>query len=183
MRPIDHLVVAARTLEEGDAWVREKLGVGTMPGGVHDRMGTHNRLLRLRGMRYLEVIAIDPQAPKPARPRWFALDTLAMQERLARGPALVLWVEQTGNIDEVERNSAGVLKVESFSRGPYRWRMALTPDGSLPAGGTQPYYIQWDSEHPTQAMGQTGIALDHFEVGGDGLWALFSTPSGRRTLP
>lgn len=183
MRPIDHLVVAARTLEEGDAWIREKLGVATRPGGTHDRMGTHNRVLRLRGMRYLEVIAIDPGAPAPSRPRWFALDTAAMQERLAGGPALIHWVEPSGNIEDVERASGGTLKVESFTRGPYRWRMAFTPDGSLPGGGTQPYYIQWDSEHPTQAMPQTGITLDHFEVGNDGLWALFSTPSGRRTLP
>ena len=183
MKPIDHLVVAARTLEEGDAWLRDRLGVGTMPGGKHDRMGTHNRLLRLRGMRYLEVIAIDPAAPQPSRPRWFALDTPAMQERLARGPALIHWVELSGSIDDVERGSPGTYKVESFSRGPYRWRMALTPDGSLPAGGTQPYYIQWESEHPTQAMAATGVTLDHFEAGKDGLWAMFSTPTGRRTLP
>ena len=47
MRELDHLVVAARTLEEGAAWVEAKLGVPMAGGGKHDLMGTHNRLLRL----------------------------------------------------------------------------------------------------------------------------------------
>ena len=43
----DHLVVAARTLEEGAAWVEARLGVAPVPGGKHPTMGTHNRLLRI----------------------------------------------------------------------------------------------------------------------------------------
>ncbi|HEX6635378.1 MAG TPA: VOC family protein, partial [Usitatibacter sp.] len=81
-RDLDHLVVAARTLEEGAAWVEAALGVPTVAGGKHDLMGTHNRLLGLDGRRYLEVIAIDPSAPPPARARWFGLDEAAPRERL-----------------------------------------------------------------------------------------------------
>lgn len=37
---------------------------------------------------------MDPDAPAPARPRWFALDSPALQARLAWGPALVQWLEE-----------------------------------------------------------------------------------------
>ena len=46
-RELDHLVVAARTLEEGAAWVEAALGVKTLPGGKHPLMGTHNRVLSI----------------------------------------------------------------------------------------------------------------------------------------
>ena len=32
---LDHIVVAARTLEEGSAWVEAALGVAPVPGGKH----------------------------------------------------------------------------------------------------------------------------------------------------
>ena len=102
---IDHLVVAARTLEEGARWLEERTGVPAVPGGRHALMGTHNRLVALQGGMYLEIIAIDPQAPTPGRPRWFALDTPAMRARLEQGPALVHWVVRTPDI-EVARAAA-----------------------------------------------------------------------------
>lgn len=52
-------------------------------------MGTHNLMLRLGDSSYLEIIAINPAAPAPGRPRWFALDRLAGDgsPRLATGGA------------------------------------------------------------------------------------------------
>lgn len=63
---VDHLVVAAAGLDAGTAWLEAHLGVPLAPGGRHAAMGTHNRLLRLGPRLYLELIAIDPDAP--ARP-------------------------------------------------------------------------------------------------------------------
>ena len=48
-------------------------------------MATHNRLLGL-GDLYLEVIAADPSAPRPAWPRWFDLD------RFTGAPRLTNWI-------------------------------------------------------------------------------------------
>jgi hypothetical protein len=66
---VDHLVVAAATLEQGVAWCEATLGVTPGPGGRHALMGTHNRLLNLGSAAfphsYLEIIAIDPEAPAP----------------------------------------------------------------------------------------------------------------------
>lgn len=180
-RPIDHLTVAARTLEEGSAYVRERLGVDCVPGGKHPTMGTHNRLLSLGPESYLEVIAIDPDAPAPARPRWFELDTPAMQARLARGPALVHWIERTGDLEAELRDYPAPARIEAFSRNGLHWRLALTPDGSLPGGGTLPTLIQWQGAHPCDSLPDSGVRLERLEHGP--LAAYFSTAAGARTIP
>ena len=183
MSDLDHLVVAARSLEEGAAWVESKLGVAPAAGGKHPLMGTHNLLLRLDARRFLEVIAIDPQAPAPARPRWFELDTPAMHARLARDPAFIHWVERTDDLEAAVRDRRDV-EITAFSRGPHRWRMALTRDGSLPGGGRKATLIQWDSgPHPWTVLPETGVSLLEFHPGNPDLQATFVTPSGTRTIP
>ena len=68
---IDHLVIAARTLDEGVRWCEATLGVAPGPGGTHPLMGTHNRLLSIASdefaQAYLEIIAIDPARRRDAR--------------------------------------------------------------------------------------------------------------------
>jgi hypothetical protein len=49
---LDHLVVAARSLDEGAQYVADTLGVTPADGGRHPGMGTHNRLLGLWGGIY-----------------------------------------------------------------------------------------------------------------------------------
>ncbi|MGH6623755.1 MAG: VOC family protein, partial [Burkholderiaceae bacterium] len=88
---LDHLIVACSDLATGVSWVAERLGVEPQPGGRHEAMGTHNALLRLGARCYLEVIAIDPEAAAPARPRWFGLDDETTRTALARSPALLTW--------------------------------------------------------------------------------------------
>src|SRR4051794_31253133 len=44
---IDHLTVAALTLEQGVAHVQHALGVVIPPGGAHPLMGTHNHVMQL----------------------------------------------------------------------------------------------------------------------------------------
>ena len=180
-RPIDHLVVAARTLDEGAAWVRERLGAGCVAGGKHATMGTHNRLLSLGPETYLEVIAIDPEAPAPARPRWFELDTAAMRERRARGPALVHWMERTRDLEAELASYPAQVRIESFTRSGLRWRLALTADGSFPGGGTLPTLIQWDGADPCASLPDAGIRLERLDR--SPLAARFSTPLGVRTMP
>ena len=74
MLELDHLVVACLDLDDGDAWLRRRLGVALAPGGRHTGWGTHNRLLQLGAGVYLELIAPDPDAPDPQGPRPFRLD-------------------------------------------------------------------------------------------------------------
>jgi len=177
------VVVAARTLDEGAAWVQSRLGASLVPGGKHPTMGTHNRLLGLGPRTYLEVMAIDPDAAPPQRPRWFDLDSPAMAALLERGPALIHWAERTGDIEGAVRGDSTGLEIVAFSRGPYRWRMAIARDGRRPEGGAKPTLIQWDSDHPAAALPESGVRLERFTHENGALAAAFSTTAGMRTIP
>ena len=167
---LDHLVVAATSLAGGRAWSNDVLGVEPTTGGSHDGLGTHNLLVPLGGRRYLEVIAVDPDAPAPRWPRWFGLDTDAVHERIAAGPVLLAWVARcSGSDDAIERLSKvpgyGAAVVRAASRGSLRWRFAFTPDGTLRGGGVVPHLIQWDSEvHPTDRLPAAGLALRRLDL-------------------
>jgi hypothetical protein len=180
---IDHLVVAARTLDEGSRWIEERLGARPVPGGKHAAMGTHNRLLALGGRVYLEVIAIDPDAPAPPRPRWFALDTPEMQERLEQGPALIHWVARTDSIEADVRNCPDAVEILSLSRGEYRWRIGVPADGHIPCGGRCATLIQWDGPlHPSDRLPESGCRLVELETSGTSPRAVVEGPRGRARL-
>ena len=144
---LDHLVIAAPTLESGTAWLEELLGVQMQAGGKHAFMGTHNRLLRL-GNVYLEVIAIDSDAPAPDRPRWFGLDSLRLEQ-----PRLIHWVARTDDLEAISDRSLEPLGVVTdAARGDLRWRITIPDDGHLPLGGVVPTLIEWSSPHPVSRM-------------------------------
>jgi hypothetical protein len=169
---LDHLVIAARTLEEGAQFIARKFGVETSPGGQHPSMRTHNRLLGLFGGVYLEVIAIDPAAPQTdsPRPRLFALDTPAMQRRLENdGPQLVHWVARVDRPKSLvrwrEQFPERIAPVAAMMRAGNTWGLTVPDDGAFPAwhgagDGVLPSLIQWDTpHHPAHALPATGIAL------------------------
>jgi hypothetical protein len=156
----DHVVIAARTLGEGVDWVERRLGVTVGAGGKHDVMGTHNRLLSLGPGRFLEVIAIDPDAPPPLQPRWFELDTPRMHERLAQGPALVHWVVRADDI-EAALDAVGGARPEvlALSRGAFRWKIGVPTDGHMGHDGVDPTIIQWFGQHPSDVLPDSGCRL------------------------
>ena len=162
MQPqIDHLVIAARNLEEGSEYLFRTLGIRPQEGGEHAAQGTHNRVVRLGESCYLEVIAINPRAPKPPHPRWFELDSEAMQERLRRKPLLLTSAVRTDRIEQLaDRSIAPLGAVTLMSRDNLRWRLTFTEDGRLPNGGILPFLIQWDETiHPASRMMDAGCSL------------------------
>lgn len=176
---LDHLVIAARTLEEGTRFVADTLGMEPTAGGAHAAMGTHNRLLGLWGGAYLEVIAIDPEAERErtgrddgalqARPRWFALDDPALRARLEQGPFLAHWVARVPRPKDLGRwqaqYPARIPNVIPMARGDLTWRLTVPEDGAFPAwqgagDGIVPTLIQWDTAaHPSARLPATGLAL------------------------
>ena len=168
---LDHLVVAAHSLAQGVAWCEATLGVTPGPGGRHALMGTHNRLLKMATVAYpnayLEIIAIDPEAPPPGRPRWFGLDAPALRERLADGPRLIhavarstmLDMHRWGLITVGQKPGDPVNAGRDTPEGRLEWQILLRDDGRLDCGGALPTLLQWKGRHPAEAMPESGVTL------------------------
>jgi Glyoxalase-like domain len=168
---LDHLVVAAATLDEGARWCEATLGITPGPGGTHPLMGTHNRLFSISTPRFpnvfFEIIAIDPAAPRPDRARWFGLDNID----LAHGPRLIHWAARCDALDD----SLAALRVEGLdtgraieaTRADLRWRIAVRDDGRLLAHGACPTLIEWGAtRHPAASMPASSVVLEALQVGG-----------------
>ena len=158
---IDHLVITAPDLASGVEFVRQRLGIAPQPGGEHPRMGTHNCLLKLGESVYLEVIAPNPAAAKPDRPRWFELDHL----NPSAPPRLATWVARTSDIRAtVAASSEPLGNVEPMSRGQLNWLITIPPDGSLPFGGIAPTLIEWSAQpHPATRLPEAGFSFVRLE--------------------
>lgn len=177
---LDHLVVAARTLDEGVAWCEATLGLTPGPGGEHALFGTHNCLLQLNApgapRAYLEIIAID-RAATPTRAaglkRWFDLDDPALQHTLAEhGPQLVHWVASVPDI--IAARTA--LQDLGIDRGPVlaasrptphgllQWQITVRDDGQRLMGGALPTLIQWGDTHPANRIAASGLGLSAFTL-------------------
>ncbi len=189
------------TLGEGTRAVEAALGVMLSAIGQHSHMGTHNRLLGLGPDLYLEVIAVDPDAPRPDWPRWFDLD------RFTGPPRITNWVCRTDDLDAAlaaAPEGAGI--ATPLSRGDFRWRIGIPATGVLPFADAHPALIEWQGDlHPAQRLPDQGIRLTRFEVacpdadplrasvdvddarvgfatGPNGFRATFDTPRGVRVL-
>ncbi len=173
---LDHLVVAAATLEDGAAWCEATFGVAPGPGGKHPLMGTHNRLLALGGeafpRSYLEIIAIDHESPPPGRRRWFDLDDAALQRALAGSPRLIHWVARCKDVaaECADLAQAGIDRGEVLAaerdtpQGRLRWRIAVRPDGQRLVGGALPTLIEWGTVHPADQLPPSPLRLRALEL-------------------
>ena len=159
---IDHITITAPTLERGAELVARTLGARMPAGGEHPRMGTHNLLLRLGADVFLEVIAVNPAAPRPPRPRWFGLDEL----RDDSAPRLATWVARTDDIRSTPPDLLETLgPIETMTRGELQWQITIPADGALPLGGAAPALIEWPSSvHPASRMQARGCSLVGFEI-------------------
>jgi len=156
----DHLAISSSSLRAGQAVVEAALGVELAPGGAHPQFATHNRLLSLGPTEYLEVIAIDPSAPAPGRPRWFDLD------RFAGPPRLANWVLRCDDIPVAQDAlGTGDDPVLSLSRGDLRWQMAVPENGCLAYDGAAPALIRWQGAgHPAERLPDQGCRLLQLQI-------------------
>lgn len=157
---LDHLAVAAASLAEGTEHIEAVLGVRLGPVGQHVHMATHNRLLGLGPQDYLEVIAVDPSAPKPPYPRWFGLD------RFEGLPKLTNWIVRVEDLDQaIAMAPDGVGQAVDLARGDFRWRMSVPEDGRLPFDDCYPALIQWQGGlKPQDRLADAGCRLTRLEV-------------------
>lgn len=155
MLRLDHLVVSCETLAQGVQDLEAKLGVPLAGGGVHDAMGTHNRLLSLGPDEYLELIAINPDGRAPDQPRWFDLDHFSGTTRLTN------WVCATDDLDaSIAQAPPGIGIPTPLARADLRWQFAVPQDGKLPFDNRFPALISWEgSAHPAARLPDQGLRL------------------------
>lgn len=175
---LDHLAISAGTLAEGVALVEAVLGAPLSGGGEHLAMGTHNRLISL-GDLYLEVIAVNPAAPPPGRPRWFGLD------RFSGPPRLTNWICRCDDLAaELALSPPGTGAPMALARGDFRWDMAVPGDGELPFGGAFPALIRWHGPlHPAPLLPDHGLRLARLELLHPRAGALRTALAGRLADP
>ena len=184
---IDHLVVAARNLDEGVAWCEATLGLTPNAGGEHEKYGTHNRLFKIATprypMAYFEIIAINPAASaqkRNANKRWFDLDDPALQASIAQQPALIHFVVNTTDI-QLARNTwkeqgldigPAVHAHRRTGKGMLNWQITVRDDGQRLFDGTLPTLIQWGKPdaaepmrlHPRHSLPRSGVSLQNITV-------------------
>jgi hypothetical protein len=182
---LDHLVVLAKTLEQGVQWCEATLGITPGPGGDHAQYGTHNRLFKIatpaNPFAYLEIIAVNPLAKGPAQgKRWFDMDDTALQAAVAAEPRLVHWVANTDDLQAARL----ALKAQSLDRGPamrasrhsrkgvLHWQITVRDDGQRLFNGALPSLIQWgkpeDADpmrlHPRNSLPRSGVSFQSLRI-------------------
>lgn len=184
---IDHLVVVAQTLEQGVQWCEATMGIVPGPGGEHALYGTHNRLFKIatpaNPLAYLEIIAIDPLAKRPANApdkRWFDMDDAKLQAAVAKEPRLVHFVAGTDDIQAART----ALKALGMDRGPamhasrhsrrglLQWQITVRDDGQRLFDGALPTLIQWGKPdaaeplrlHPRNSLPRSGVTLHSMAI-------------------
>ena len=172
---LDHLVIAASTLDEGVAWCEQTLGITPGAGGEHPLFGTHNRLFSIASdlypKAYFEIIAINPRAVsevKTRAKRWFDLDNADLQLQLKQnGPQLIHCVASTpavhaavSALGQLGIDRGEVVKASRMTaHGLLSWQITVRTDGERLMNGTLPTLIEWGDVHPTQHMAASGITL------------------------
>lgn len=147
MFQLDHITIIAPSLNEGIEHVRTCLDIDIGYGATHSDMGTHNRRLRLGAETYLEVVAIDPGAAPPIRPRWFGLDRMdKVQQDWNDGIRLKAWVARTDNIDEILASENQMFGTKTWLENAFHF--SLLPDGTLPMDGILPSIIDRGGSPP-----------------------------------
>ena len=173
---VDHLVIAATTLDAGIAWCRDTFGFEPASGGEHPLMGTHNRVFRVDSpafpRAYFEIIAVNPAAPHPGRTRWFDLDDPALREQLAAGPKLVHFVASTSDANAALQALEGqgidrgalLAAARPTPSGVLRWKISVRDDGQRLFDGTLPTLIEWGEVHPCDNLPASRVALASLDI-------------------
>ncbi|KIU42911.1 MULTISPECIES: VOC family protein [Bradyrhizobium] len=167
MLKLDHLTVIAPNLAEGVAHIRACLDLDVPFGQRHDYMGTHNHLLRLGGSVYLEIVAVDPDAQRPLRARWFGLDDRKrVTTEWDAGRRLRGWVARTDVMDGMLARWGDIFGSKvALPPANSTFDFAIPDNGSLPLDGAAPSLIDRRGKERSMAnIADLGARLISFSL-------------------
>lgn len=177
---VDHLVVLAADLASGVEWCARTLGITPTAGGEHPLMGTHNRIFDISSpahpRAYLEIIAINPGAPKAistSARRWFDMDDANLQAQVEQhGPQLIHWVASVPDVAaactalsalDIERGAV-ITASRPTPHGLLQWQITVRDDGLRLMDGCLPTLIQWGAVHPCDSLPASGVQLEQLAL-------------------
>ncbi len=161
---LDHILLGCNDLQRGIDFVEQHTRVRAAFGGVHPGRGTQNALLSLGELRYLEIIAPDPDQPE-------AKDSLVLRLRKLSEPLIVGWAVHPGDLDSFAKKlGAADVAFEGPTPGSRKrpdgrvlqWQTLTLKDNS---SWLLPFFIEWgaDSKHPSEDAPH-GCKLDSFSA-------------------
>lgn len=158
---VDHLVFGTSDLATGIETIERLVGIRASPGGQHHGEGTRNALISLGPTVYLEILAPDPEQPKPQRPRWLGIDDLT-------NPRLVAWAAKGDDLAQLAGTaSAKGIRLGAVASGsrqnPQGVRLSwqFTNPHMRLAEGIVPFFIDWGpTPHPARTAAPGALLTD-----------------------
>lgn len=157
---VDHIILATPDVEDTADRLTTTLGVRAVPGGRHPAWGTHNALIALGDLAYLEIVGPDLEAPASEVPRPFGLDSLS-------APRLATWAVRGRALEAL----VGQARANGIELGEVQRRTRRRPDGVLlswamtdsaapRADGIIPFFIDWGATpHPATSSPRGGTLV------------------------
>ena len=155
---IDHVIIAASDLDAAAARVEGEYGLKVEPGGRHQGMGTHNRIVPVGG-GYLELLAVAD--PREAAGSELGRAVSARIESAGDGP--MGWAVAVDDIAPVARLLG--TDVSEISRQGLTAR--LTGVAEAMAEPFLPFFIQRDPGIADPGATGDGDGIEWVEVAGD----------------
>lgn len=149
---IDHVLYATADLDAAQARM-EALGLRVLPGGVHDGLGTENRIVPL-GDGYLELLAVHD--------RGLAAGSAFGRAVLERGDGLAGWAVAVDDVDAVAARLG--VTVMPISRDGLSARLAGVEEAAREP--FLPFFIARDAGVAPPGEGGSG-GIGSLELGGD----------------
>lgn len=152
------MIYAAADLDAAAARVESELGLPARPGGRHEGLGTHNRIVPLGG-GYLELLAVAD--PEEAASSDFGRGLVA---RLAQaGDGLLGWVVAVADVDPVARRLGTT--ITTITRAGLSAR--LTGLAEAMREPFLPFFISRDPRVPDPGVDGDAGGISWIEVAGD----------------
>ncbi len=95
---IDHVIYGTSDLDAAAARMQKELELSAVPGGRHDGLGTHNRIVPVGDGSFIELLAVAD----PVEAASSALGTV-LQAGIARGDRLLGWAVAVEDVEAVSR--------------------------------------------------------------------------------
>jgi Glyoxalase-like domain len=166
MIQLDHIVFAARTLQEGRDYLEAVFDTPLVTGGQHLGFGTHNQLLKLGETCYLELIALDPTQVNPEKRPLFGLSSASVISLLRRGPQLLAWVARSTQLNQLLQQSPQTQfgSATLMQRDSLQWHITHRTDGE-PVPELLPTLIDWgNAAHPCTRLPVSPVTLDWLAI-------------------